>query len=82
MLITQKTLLKFLSTVRPARTAGEEAHVATIIKLAEKLGYEPYQDAHGNIVVDNLGSSSAQSRVMFTSHTDSIHRSATHTSLS
>lgn len=79
MLITQKTLLKFLSTVRPARTAGEEAHVATIIKLAEKLGYEPYQDAHGNIVVDNLGSSSAQSRVMFTSHTDSIHRSATHT---
>lgn len=34
MLITQKTLLKFLSTVRPARTAGEEAHVATIIKLA------------------------------------------------
>ena len=79
MLITQKTLLKFLSTVRPARTAGEEAHVATIVKLAEKLGYEPYQDAHGNIVVDNLGSSSAQSRVMFTSHTDSIHRSATHT---
>lgn len=79
MLITQKTLLKFLSTVRPARTAGEEAHVSTIIKLAEKLGYEPYQDAHGNIVVDNLGSSSAQSRVMFTSHTDSIHRSATHT---
>ncbi len=79
MLITQKTLLKFLSTVRPARTAGEEAHVATIIKLAEKLGYEPYQDAHGNIVVDNLGSSSAQSRVMFTSHTDSIHRNATHT---
>lgn len=79
MLITQKTLLKFLSTVRPARTVGEEAHVATIIKLAEKLGYEPYQDAHGNIVVDNLGSSSAQSRVMFTSHTDSIHRNATHT---
>ena len=79
MLITQKTLLKFLSTVRPARTAGEEAHVATIIKLAEKLGYEPYQDAHGNIVVDNLGSSSAQSRVMFTSHTDSIHRNAAHT---
>ena len=29
--------------------------------------------------MDNLGSSSAQSRVMFTSHTDSIHRSATHT---
>lgn len=79
MLINQKTLLKFLEAVRPARTAGEEAHVATIIKLAEKLGYEPYQDAHGNIVVDNLGSSSAQSRVMFTSHTDSIHRSATHT---
>lgn len=79
MLINQKTLLKFLEAVRPARTAGEEAHVSTIIKLAEKLGYEPYQDAHGNIVVDNLGSSSAQSRVMFTSHTDSIHRSATHT---
>ena len=52
--------------------------MVTIVKLAEKLGYEPYQDAHGNIVVDNLGSS-AQSRVMFTSHTDSIHRSATHT---
>ena len=79
MLITQKTLLKFLSTVRPARTAGEEAHVATISKLAEELGYEPYQDAHGNIVVNNLGSSSAPSRVMFTSHTDSIHRNATHT---
>ena len=78
MLVNQKTLLKFLSTVRPARTVGEEAHVVTIVKLAEKLGYEPYQDAHGNIVVDNLGSS-AQSRVMFTSHTDSIHRSATHT---
>ena len=50
MLINQKTLLKFLEAVRPARTAGEEAHVATIIKLAEKLGCEVYKEGVGLFV--------------------------------
>lgn len=76
MLINQSTLLSFLAAVRPARSHAEEIHVAIIIKLATDLGYAPYQDAHGNIIVDNLADTT--SRVMFTSHTDSIHRKASH----
>lgn len=72
MLINQLTLINFLSTVRPANSAGEHSHTENIIQLCLTLGYQPTTDGYGNVIVDNL--KDTDSRVMFTSHTDSIHR--------
>ena len=81
MTINQTTLLNFLTTVRPANSVGEKRHVNNLIKLIGDLGYTPAIDAYGNITVNTL-TDNQTSRVMFASHTDSIHRSATHSTQS
>lgn len=76
--VNQDTLMNFLSLVRPHGLQGEQMMIDQIINLTHQMGYVAKFDEFGNIIVNALPSSALKtlSRVMFTSHTDSVHKPA------
>lgn len=77
-IINQNTLIDFLSLVRPYDSQGEQLMVDQIVELVGQLGHTAEFDEFGNITVDTLPDTATKtlSRVMFTSHTDSVHQTA------
>lgn len=75
--INQNTLISMLRYVRRAESKGERIYCEHLIALIYSLGYTPLIDEVGNIIVNNLpkgiDTMPNASKVMFTSHTDSVH---------
>lgn len=74
--ITKSHLLDILSLVRPANSQGEQVMVKYITDHLNALGVTPIIDSYGNISVNLLPTHETTSRVMFTAHTDTVHRDA------
>ena len=74
--ITKSHLLDILSLVRPANSTGEQVMVKYITDYLDALGVTPSTDGYGNIIVNLLPTHETTSRVMFTAHTDTVHRNA------
>lgn len=74
--ITKSHLLDILSLVRPANSKGEQVMVKYITDHLDALGITPAIDGYGNISVNLLPTHETTSRVMFTAHTDTVHRNA------
>ena len=72
--ITKGHLLDILSLVRPANSKGEQVMVKYITDHLVTLGITPSIDGYGNISVNLLPTHETTSRVMFTAHTDTVHR--------
>lgn len=72
--IDQSHLLDILSLVRPANGQGEQVLVQYITDHLDALGITPNIDGYGNISVNLLPPNETTSRVMFTAHTDTVHR--------
>lgn len=78
--ITKNHLLDILSLVRPANSKGEQVMVKYITDHLNALGITRTIDGYGNISVNLLPTHETTSRVMFTAHTDTVHRNADTTS--
>lgn len=74
--IDKSHLLDILSLVRPANSKGEQVMVKYITDHLDALGITPAIDGYGNISVNLLPTHETTSRVMFTAHTDTVHRNA------
>lgn len=74
--ITKSHLLDILSLVRPANSKGEQVMVKYITDHLNALGITYTTDGYGNISVNLLPTQETTSRVMFTAHTDTVHRNA------
>ena len=72
--ITKSHLLDILSLVRPANSKGEQAMVKYITDHLNALDITHSMDGYGNIIVNLLPTHETPSRVMFTAHTDTVHR--------
>lgn len=72
--INTRTLMGMLKSVRPAGGTGEKAYIDKMLSSIRRMGYTPIIDGAGNIIVNNLPTDNTSSSVMFTSHTDSVHR--------
>lgn len=72
--IDQNHLLDTLSLVRPANSQGEQVLVQYITDHLDALGVTYALDGYGNISVNLLPETQTKSRVMFTAHTDTVHR--------
>lgn len=72
--IDQTHLLDILSLVRPANSKGEQVLVQYITDLLDAMGVTYTLDGYGNISVNLLPETQTKSRVMFTAHTDTVHR--------
>lgn len=74
-IINRDLFISMLSTTRPAQSVGEREFAGKIVQLCNTLGHEPSIDEHGNITVNNLPpSDDTGAKIMWTSHTDSVHR--------
>ena len=69
-------LLTILSLVRPANSKGEQVLVKYITGHLDALGVKYTIDGYGNMSVNLLPTNETTSRVMFTAHTDTVHRNA------
>ena len=74
--IDKSHLLDILSLVRPANSKGEQMLVQYITDHLEALGVTYAIDGYGNISVNLLPTNETTSRVMFTAHTDTVHKNA------
>ena len=74
--ITRSHLLDILSLVRPANSKGEQVMVKYITDHLNALDITHSMDGYGNIIVNLLPTHETPSRVMFTAHTDTVHRNA------
>ena len=72
--IDKSHLLDILSLVRPANSKGEQVMVKYITDHLTALGVKYTIDGYGNISVNLLPTHETTSRVMFTAHTDTVHR--------
>ncbi len=72
--INQTHLLDILSLVRPANSKGEQMLVRYITDHLDAMGITYEIDGYGNISVNLLPDVETTSRVMFTAHTDTVHR--------
>lgn len=72
--INERTLLGMLKSVRPHGGHGEQMYINKLLSSIRRLGYTYIIDDVGNIIVNNLSPHDTTSAVMFTSHTDSVHR--------
>lgn len=72
--INERVLLGMLKSVRPHGGYGEQVYISKLISSIKRMGYTPIIDDVGNIIVNNLSPDDTTSAVMFTSHTDSVHR--------
>lgn len=78
--IDKSHLLDILSLVRPANSQGEQVMVKYLTDHLTALGVTPTIDSYGNLSVNLLPTHETTSRVMFTAHTDTVHRNADTTS--
>lgn len=74
--IDKSHLLTILSLVRPANSKGEQVLVKYITDHLTALGVKYTIDDYGNISVNLLPTNETTSRIMFTAHTDTVHRNA------
>ena len=74
--IDKSHLLDILSLVRPANSIGEQVMVKYITDHLDALGVTYDIDGYGNISVNLLPTNETTSRVMFTAHTDTVHKNA------
>lgn len=74
--IDKSHLLDILSLVRPANSKGEQVMVKYITDHLDALGVTHTIDGYGNISVNLLPTHETTSRVMFTAHTDTVHKNA------
>ena len=74
--IDKSHLLDILSLVRPANSKGEQVMVKYITDYLTALDAEYTIDGYGNISVNLLPTNETTSRVMFTAHTDTVHKNA------
>ena len=74
--IDRSNLLTILSLVRPANSTGEQVMVKYITDHLDALGVTYAIDGYGNISVNLLPTNDTTSRIMFTAHTDTVHRNA------
>lgn len=74
--IDKSHLLDILSLVRPANSAGEQVLVKYITDHLTTLGVKYALDGYGNISVNMLPTNETTSRIMFTAHTDTVHKNA------
>ena len=74
--IDKSHLLTILSLVRPANSKGEQVMVKYITAHLDALGVTYAIDGYGNISVNLLPTNETTSRVMFTAHTDTVHKNA------
>src|SRR5690606_32571814 len=74
--IDKSHLLDILSLVRPANSKGEQVMVKYITDHLTALGVEYTIDGYGNISVNLLPTHETTSRIMFTAHTDTVHKNA------
>lgn len=72
--INERTLLGMLKSVRPHGGHGERVYINKLLSSIRRMGYTPIIDNVGNIIVNNLPTDDTISSVMFTSHTDSVHK--------
>ena len=72
--VDKSSLLDILSLVRPANSTGEQVMIKYITDHLTALGVEYIIDSYGNISVNLLPTNETASRVMFTAHTDTVHR--------
>lgn len=74
--ITKSHLLDILSLVRPANSKGEQVLVKYITDHLDALGVTYGIDGYGNISVNLLPTNETTSRIMFTAHTDTVHKNS------
>ena len=74
--IDKSHLLDILSLVRPANSKGEQVLVKYITDHLTAVGVTYAIDGYGNISVNLLPTNETTSRIMFTAHTDTVHRNA------
>lgn len=72
--ISRKNLHEILMMVRPTNSVGEAKLCHYIQEYLATLGTPYHTDEYGNIIVNLLPQETTESRVMFTAHTDTVHK--------